>query len=213
MKRILSGAAGLVLIVFAVGFVASAARADTVTHPVGAAGSVTFSTDDGVLAFVAAETAEGWTYSVDREDGSHLKVTFRDASGAETEFEAELEDGNLTVTQSDDTDEVDDEDSDEVDDVDDVDEADEVEDEDAEDADDADEADEVDDEDADDDNSGPGNAEDDEDADDNSGPGNAEDDEDADDDDADDDTDDDDDTDEGDDEGDDADDDEVDLDV
>lgn len=101
MKRILSGAAGLALIVFAIGFVASAARADTVTQAVGNAGTVTFSTDGGVLAFVRADAADGWTYTVDRRDGSHLKVTFRDAAGAEVEFEAELEDGGLTVGASD----------------------------------------------------------------------------------------------------------------
>lgn len=95
MKRILGGAAGLALIVFTIGFVASAARADTITRPVGDAGSVTFTTDGGVLAFLGAKTAEGWTYTVDRQDGSHLKVTFRDATGAEVEFEAEFEDGDL----------------------------------------------------------------------------------------------------------------------
>src|SRR3972149_6569630 len=96
MKRILSGAAGLALIVFTVGFVASAAKADTITRPVGDAGSVTFTTDGGVLTLVGAEAAEGWTYTVDRRDGEHLKVTFRDATGAEVEFEAEIEDGSLT---------------------------------------------------------------------------------------------------------------------
>jgi len=96
MKRILSGAAGLALIVFTVGFVASAAKADTITRPVGDAGSVTFTTDGGVLTLVGAEAAEGWTYTVDRRDGEHLKVTFRDATGAEVEFEAEIEDGGLT---------------------------------------------------------------------------------------------------------------------
>ena len=96
MKRILSGAAGLALIVFTVGFVASAAKADTITRPVGDSGSVTFTTDGGVLTLVGAEAAEGWTYTVDRRDGEHLKVTFRDATGAEVEFEAEIEDGSLT---------------------------------------------------------------------------------------------------------------------
>jgi len=101
MKRILSGAAGLALIVFTIGFVASAARADTITRPVGDAGSVTFTTDGGVLALVGAEAAEGWTYTIDRQDGSHLKLTFRDATGAEVEFEAEIEDGNLAFGDSD----------------------------------------------------------------------------------------------------------------
>lgn len=95
MKRILSGAVGLALVVFSIGFVASAAKADTITHPVGDAGSVTFTTDGGVLALVGAEAAEGWTYTIDRQDGSHLTVTFRDATGAEVEFEAEMEDGRL----------------------------------------------------------------------------------------------------------------------
>ena len=100
MKRILSGAAGLALLVFTIGFVASAARADTFTQPVGDAGSVTFSTDGGVLAFVSAEAADGWTYTIDRQDDGHLQVTFRDANGAEAEFEAELEDGALDVEGS-----------------------------------------------------------------------------------------------------------------
>ena len=172
MKRILSGAAGLALIVFAIGFVASAARADTITEPVGTAGSVTFSTDGGVLALVSANAAEGWIFTVDREDESHLKVTFQDAGGAEVEFEAELEDGSLTITETDEADEADeadDEDSDEADEADDEDsdEADEADDEDSdeadeadhEDSDEADEADDADDEDSD-DNSGPGNGDD-----------------------------------------------------
>src|SRR3990172_13364953 len=100
MKRILSGAAGLALLVFTIGFVASAARADTFTQPVGDAGSVTFSTDGGVLAFVSAEAAAGWTYTIDRQDDGHIQVTFRDANGAEAEFEAELEDGALDVESS-----------------------------------------------------------------------------------------------------------------
>ena len=101
MKRILSGAAGLALIVFTIGFVASAANADDVTQPVGDAGSVTFNVDGGVLAFVRADPAEGWNFTVDREDGSHLKVTFRDAVGAEVEFEAEIENGALAIGGSD----------------------------------------------------------------------------------------------------------------
>ena len=101
MKRILSGAAGLALLVFTIGFVASAARADTFTQPVGDAGSVTFSTDGGVLAFVSAEAAAGWTYTIDRQDDGHLQVTFRDATGAEVEFEAEFEDGALDLEGSD----------------------------------------------------------------------------------------------------------------
>ena len=96
-KRLLAGAAALAVMVLAIGVVASVARADTRTEAVGEAGTVTFSIEGGVIAFVKADPAEGWTFGVDRQDGSHLKVTFRNEAGGEVEFEAELEDGALTV--------------------------------------------------------------------------------------------------------------------
>lgn len=82
----------------AVGVVASTARADTRTASVGDAGTVTFSVEGGVIAFVGADAAAGWDFTVDREDGSHLNVTFRNAAGGELEFEAEIADGGLVVT-------------------------------------------------------------------------------------------------------------------
>jgi hypothetical protein len=96
-KRLLAGAAALAVMVLAIGVVASVARADTRTEAVGEAGTVTFSIEGGVIAFVKADPSEGWTFGVDRQDGSHLKVTFRNEAGGEVEFEAELEDGALTV--------------------------------------------------------------------------------------------------------------------
>ena len=175
MKRILSGAAGLALLVFTIGFVASAARADTFTQPVGDAGSVTFSTDGGVLAFVSAEAAAGWTYTIDRQDDGHLQVTFRDATGAEVEFEAEFEDGALDLEGSDEpTTTVGDTTGDTIADDDQDDEFD-------------DEFDDESDDDSDDesdDNSGPGSGDDEDESDDNSGSGSG-DDEDEDDDDSD----------------------------
>jgi len=96
-KRLLAGAAALAVMVLAIGMVASVARADTRTEAVGEAGTVTFSIEGGVIAFVNANPSEGWTFGVDRQDGTHLKVTFRNEAGGEVEFEAELEDGALTV--------------------------------------------------------------------------------------------------------------------
>jgi len=177
MKRILSGAAGLALLVFTIGFVASAARADTFTQPVGDAGSVTFSTDGGVLAFVSAEAADGWTYTIDRQDDGHLHVTFRDANGAEVEFEAELEDGDLDLEGSDEpTTTVGDTTGDTIADDDQDDEFDDESDDDSDDESDDDSDDESD------DNSGPGSGDDEEDDDDDSGHG-SDDDEDEDEDD------------------------------
>jgi hypothetical protein len=162
MKRILSGAAGLALLVFTIGFVASAARADTFTQPVGDAGSVTFSTDGGVLAFVSAEAAAGWTYTIDRQDDGHLQVTFRDATGAEVEFEAEFEDGALDLEGSDEsTTTVGDTTGDTIADDDQDDEFDDESDDDSDDESD--------------DNSGPGSGDDEEESDDNSGPGSGDD--------------------------------------
>jgi hypothetical protein len=186
MKRILSGAAGLALLVFTIGFVASAARADTFTQPVGDAGSVTFSTDGGVLAFVSAEAADGWTYTIDRQDDDHLRVTFRDANGAEAEFEAELEDGALDVAGSQETGStitVGDTTGDTIADDDQDDESDDESDDDSDDeSDDNSGPGSGDDEDESDDNSGPGSGDDDDESDDNSGHG-SDDDEDEDDDD------------------------------
>jgi hypothetical protein len=162
MKRILSGAAGLALLVFTIGFVASAARADTFTQPVGDAGSVTFSTDGGVLAFVSAEAAAGWTYTIDRQDDGHLQVTFRDATGAEVEFEAEFEDGALDLEGSDEpTTTVGDTTGDTIADDDQDDEFDDESDDDSDDESD--------------DNSGPGSGDDEDESDDNSGPGSGDD--------------------------------------
>jgi len=162
MKRILSGAAGLALLVFTIGFVASAARADTFTQPVGDAGSVTFSTDGGVLAFVSAEAAAGWTYTIDRQDDGHLQVTFRDATGAEVEFEAEFEDGALDLEGSDEsTTTVGDTTGDTIADDDQDDEFDDESDDDSDDESD--------------DNSGPGSEDDEDESDDNSGPGSGDD--------------------------------------
>lgn len=96
-KRLLTGAAALAVMVLAIGMVASVARADTRTEAVGEAGTVTFSIEGGVIAFVKANPSEGWTFGIDRQDGTHLKVTFRNEAGGEVEFEAELEDGALTV--------------------------------------------------------------------------------------------------------------------
>ena len=173
MKRILSGAAGLALLVFTIGFVASAARADTFTQPVGDAGSVTFSTDGGVLAFVSAEAADGWTYTIDRQDDGHLQVTFRDATGAEVEFEAEFEDGALDLEGSDEpTTTVGDTTGDTIADDDQDDEFDDGDDESDDDSD--DESDDDSDDESD-DNSGPGSGDDEDESDDNSGPGSGDD--------------------------------------
>jgi hypothetical protein len=100
MKRITAVLAAVALALFTMAIVANDARADTVTEPVGTAGTVTFSTDGGVLAFVAASAADGWDYTVVRQDDTHLKVVFLSGDGREAEFEAEIEGGQL-VTGSD----------------------------------------------------------------------------------------------------------------
>jgi len=96
-KRWIAVGAMVGIVGLAVGVVASAARADTQTAAVGDAGTVTFSVEGGVIAFVGADAAAGWDFTVDREDGRHLKVTFRNAGGGELEFEAEIEDGGVVV--------------------------------------------------------------------------------------------------------------------
>lgn len=96
-KRWIAVGAIVGIVGLAVGVVASAARADTRTAAVGDAGTVTFSVEGGVITLVGAEAAAGWDFTVDREDGRHLKVTFRNAAGGEQEFEAEIEDGGLVV--------------------------------------------------------------------------------------------------------------------
>ena len=102
MKRTtaLLGAVGLTLLTFAI--IAGSAGAQTITEEAGSAGTVTFSVEDGVLAFIGAAPAEGWDFEVIREDGRHLKVVFRSVDGTETEFEAEFEDGQVQVETSED---------------------------------------------------------------------------------------------------------------
>ncbi len=206
MKRLFTGVAGVLLVAFAIAFMASEAQADTVTQAVGEAGTVTFTIDGNSVAFVGADPADGWTYTVDRADGDHLKVTFRNATGAEIEFEVEAggsgtsipgETTGITFDDDDDDDDttstsfgdttgttIDDDDDDDDDDNSGPGSGDDDDDSDANSGPGSD-----DDDDDSDDNSGPGSGDDDDDSDDNSGPGSGDDDDDDDDEDDDDDDD------------------------
>lgn len=90
---VLTGLTAILVITLVVG----TANAQTITEEAGAAGTVTFSTDGGVLSFVQADPADGWDFAVVREDPGNLKVVFRNTSGGEMEFEAELEAGQVIV--------------------------------------------------------------------------------------------------------------------
>jgi len=96
-RRLAALGAVLGVMALAIGVVASVAQADTQTEAVGEAGTVTFTVEGGVIAFVSADPADGWAFTVEREDGRHLSVTFRSDTGGEAEFEAEIEDGELVL--------------------------------------------------------------------------------------------------------------------
>jgi hypothetical protein len=66
------------------------------TWPVGDAGTVTFSIEDGALALEDVSANDGWSADIDEEDDDEIEVDFRQGD-VEWQIEIELNDGGSTL--------------------------------------------------------------------------------------------------------------------